>query len=71
VCVFVCVTARIILVHIMITAVVFVVWVAEASALLTRSDMCTTASSKESDSTSKEVATTFLKKQVRNFNCKT
>jgi len=43
----------------MTTAVVFVVVVPEASALMTRSDMCTTASNKESDSTRKEVSPTF------------
>ena len=43
----------------MTTAVVFVVVVPEASALMTRSDMCTTASNKVSDSTSKEVSPTF------------
>jgi flagellar basal body-associated protein FliL len=52
--------AKIILVHIMTTAVVLVVVVAEASALMTRSDMCTTASNKNSYSTSKEVSPTFL-----------
>jgi len=43
----------------MITAVVFIVVVPEASALMTRRDVCTTASNKESESTSKEVSPTF------------
>ena len=43
----------------MTTAVVFVVVVPEASALMTRSDMSTTASNREPDSISKEVSPTF------------